>query len=100
MCAVNTQGASALASVRGPWDPARLTGLPSWPSSTPTSVLLSQQTDKTRNLGTAGFANESVSSDRGEAGDRLCVPNASVLSCVTANATLAKRWVLFSRRDF
>lgn len=59
LCAVNTQGASAFASVRGPWDPVRLTSLPSWPSSPPTSALLSQQTDRTRNLGTAGFANKS-----------------------------------------
>lgn len=58
MCAVNTRGASALASVGGPG-----TGAPYWSAllatSAPTSVLLSQQTDETRNLGTAGFANES-----------------------------------------
>lgn len=36
VCAVNTLWASALAGVRGAWDPARLTGLPepSWVSST------------------------------------------------------------------
>lgn len=45
----------------GPWDPARLPGLPrpSRASRTSASVLLSQQTDETRNLGTAGFASKS-----------------------------------------